>query len=276
MTNVTGEHRLFPIIPCYNDVVDVTAQWLDRRTPTPLRRQAGLYGLRHRLRTRHFYQLRPGGRPASAGHGAGLGDDAGRRTENASREQAGAAGGVRLDGPRAGPQRAADARHSGHAAADRRADRGHVAGLPEVRVVPPGARDLPEIGPGAHPRRPPHLHRRERQDRAGRPSLGIRDLLPYRFWVQEDEHRPARPLGWPFPRARPGILRPAQLPLRAGRGRTTAAEGGVGGRGRASVGEAVRCPAPGPASESKPDGPRVFLAEATNDLYLRREEVRGI
>lgn len=47
----------------------------DRHTSVAIRRQAGLYGLRHRLRTRHLYQLRPGGRPASAGHGAGLGDD---------------------------------------------------------------------------------------------------------------------------------------------------------------------------------------------------------
>ena len=101
----------------------------------------------------------------------------------------------------------------------------------------------------------------ERDERP--PEFG--DILPYRFWVQEDEGHPARPLGWPFSRRDLGyydqlnFLR-EQVEAELEALKEAAEAGGDDGT---------------PEPAGKPDGPRVFLAEATDDLYQRREEVRG-
>ena len=105
------------------------------------------------------------------------------------------------------------------------------------------------------------------------------DILPYRFWVQKDERRPARPLGWPFPKGEQeyydqlNFLREqVEAELKSLK---DAAEIGIA----APPARSGAAPVPGPTTEGRRDGPRVFpsifLAEATDDLYLRREEVRG-
>lgn len=96
----------------------------------------------------------------------------------------------------------------------------------------------------------------DRIDERGRVPAEFADLLPYRLWIEDGPARTPRTLGLPVPTpAEPEYYsRVNQLALEIAQELQRLAEAGAGA--------------------AAPAGPTVFLAEVTDDLESRREEVR--